>query len=120
MAMLEVHDGHGGVLRVPVARDQTVLFGTSPQCDLVLDDPAVLPFHGRLRWKRDHMKVDASPQAGFIELNGRKMTSARFRQGDEIQLGSCRIFLLNAGADQPRARESQPPATGPRRPPPPP
>jgi len=106
MAMLEIHDGHGGVQRVPVARNQTVLFGSSPQCDLVLDDPEVMPFHGRLRWRRDQMKVDASPQAEFIELNGRKITTASFRQGDELQLGSCRIFLISAGIEVPPQRES--------------
>jgi outer membrane protein assembly factor BamB len=108
MAMLEVHDGHGGVKRVPVARNQTILFGSSPQCDIVLDDPEVLPFHGRLRWRRDKMKVDASPQAEFIELNGRKMATATFRQGDELQLGSCRIFLISAGIEVPPKPESPP------------
>ena len=106
MAMLEVHDGHGRVQRVPIARDQTVLFGSSPQCDIVLDDPEVLPFHGRLRWRRDQIKVDASPEAEFIELNGRKMASASFRQGDELQLGSCRIFLISGGIEVPRPAES--------------
>jgi outer membrane protein assembly factor BamB len=104
MAMLEVHDGPGRVRRVPVGRDQTLLFGSSPRCDLVLDDPEVLPYHGRLRWRRDRLKVDASPQAEFIELNGRKMTSASFRQGDEIQVGNCRIFLIEAGLDDAEER----------------
>ena len=106
MAMLEVHDGQGRVRRVSVTRDQTVLFGSSPQCDLVLDDPAVLPFHGRLRWRRDRIKIDASPQAEFIELNGRKLASGTFRQGDELQIGSCRIFLISAGIEVPPQRES--------------
>jgi hypothetical protein len=101
MALLEVHDGQARVRRVSVARDQTLLFGSSAKCDLVLDDPEVLPFHGRLRWKRDRLKVDASPQAEFIVLNGRKMASASFRQGDEIQVGSSRIFLIQFGRDDP-------------------
>jgi outer membrane protein assembly factor BamB len=101
MALLEVHDGPGRVRRVSVARDQTLLFGSSPKCDLVLDDPAVLPFHGRLRWKRDRLKADASPQAEYIVVNGRKMASASFRQGDEIQVGSSRIFLIQLGGDDP-------------------
>src|SRR6185312_11533247 len=53
MSTLEVHDGQGRVRRVSVDRDQTVLFGSSPKCDVVLDDPDVLPFHGRIRWTRD-------------------------------------------------------------------
>ena len=103
MATLEVHDGRGRVQRVTIARDQPVLFGSSPKCDIVLDDPEVLPFHGRLRWKRDRFKVDASPEAEFLEVNGRKMASSSFRQGDEIQVGSCRIFLIHDGRGPPRA-----------------
>lgn len=99
MAMLEVHDGVGRVHRVSIDRDQTVLFGSSPKCDLILEDPKVLPFHGRLRWRRRRLKVDASPEARFIELNGHKMATASFRQGDEIRVGSCRIFLLNIDED---------------------
>ena len=52
MATLEVHDGQGRVERVTISRDQTILFGSSPKCDIVLDGPEVLPFHGRLRWKQ--------------------------------------------------------------------
>jgi outer membrane protein assembly factor BamB len=95
MAMLEIHDRLGQVRRVSISRDQAVLFGSSPQCDIVLDDSGALPIQGRIRWKRTRFKVDASPEAGFVVLNGRKMTSASFRQGDEIEVGSCRIFLLN-------------------------
>src|SRR5947209_16739151 len=94
MATLEVHDGLGQVLRVSIDRDQTILFGSSSKCDIVLADPEALPIHGRLRWKRDRLKVDASPEAEFITLNGRKMTSASFRQGDEVQVGACRIFMI--------------------------
>ena len=99
MATLEVHDGPGRVRRVSVSRDQTILFGSSPKCDLVLADPDVLPFHGRLRWKRDRFKVDASPEAEYLEVNGRRMASSSFRQGDEIQVGPCRIFLISAEDD---------------------
>jgi outer membrane protein assembly factor BamB len=101
MATFEVHDGLGRVRRVNFTREQTILFGSSPKCEIVLDDPEVLHFHGRLRWKRDRFKVDASPEAEFIEVNGRKMASSSFRQGDEIQAGSCRIFLITDDDDSP-------------------
>ena len=41
-----------------ISRDQAVLFGSSPKCDIVLSGPGVLPFHGRLRWKSTRFKVD--------------------------------------------------------------
>ncbi len=97
MATLEIHDGSGKVERVVVARDQTVLFGSSPKCDIVLAGEGILPFHGRLRWnpKKNGFKVDASPDAQFLRVNGHKMSKSSFRLGDEIQVGDCRIFLIN-------------------------
>lgn len=97
MATLEVHDGSGRVERVIIARDQPVMFGTSPKCDIVLSGAGVLPFHGRIRWqsRKGRFKVDASPDAEYLRVNGGKMASSSFRQGDEVQIGDCRIFMIN-------------------------
>src|SRR5690348_8809907 len=101
MATLEVHDGQGQVHRVEITRAQTGLFGASPKCDIVLNGPGVLPFHGRLRWKSTRFKVDASPDAGYLEVNGQRLASSSFRQGDEITVGPCRIFLIHSDEDLP-------------------
>lgn len=101
MATLEVHHGEGRVERVTISRDQAVLFGTSPKCDIVLNGPGVLPFHGRLRWKTSRYKADAFPDAEFLEINGHRMTSSSVRQGDEITVGPCRIFMLDVDEDLP-------------------
>ena len=97
MAILEVHHGQGRVERVNLARDQPLLFGSSPKADLVVEGEGVQPFHGRVRWreKKQSFKVDASPEAEFLLVNGVRMASASFRQGDEIRVGDSRIFLLN-------------------------
>ncbi|AGA29349.1 outer membrane protein assembly factor BamB family protein [Singulisphaera acidiphila] len=102
MATLEVHDGQGRVQRLTITREQTVLFGSSPKCEIVLNGEGVLPFHGRLRWKTSRYKADASPDAGAIEVNGRRMASSSFRQGDEIVVGPCRIFMIHADEDLPQ------------------
>lgn len=101
MATLEVHDGQGRVQRVAIERNQTVLFGSSPKCDIVLEGAGVLPFHGRVRWKSSRYKVDASPDAQFLMVNGVKLASASFRQGDEIEVGPCRIFMIHTDEDLP-------------------
>ncbi len=103
MATLEVHDGRGRVERVTIANDQPIMFGSSPKCDVVLTGEGVLPFHGRVRWQtlKKRFKVDASPDAGYLVVNGHKMASSSFRQGDEIQIGSNRIFMIHAGAPEP-------------------
>ena len=99
MATLEVHDAEGRVERVVVSRDQTVMFGSSPKCDIVLAGEGIFPFHGRLRWNpgKQRFKADASPDAQFLVVNGHRMSSSSFRMGDEIEVGGNRIFLLHDG-----------------------
>jgi outer membrane protein assembly factor BamB len=101
MATLEVRDSRGRIQRVEVSREHPVLFGSNPRCDIVLDGPGVHPFHGRVRWKSDRYKVDASPEAEFLVLNGHKMASASFRHGDQIAVGPCRITMLDFDAAGP-------------------
>jgi outer membrane protein assembly factor BamB len=111
MATLEVHDGTGRVERKVIARDEPVMFGSSPKCDIVLAGEGILPFHGRVRWqtKKGRFKVDASPDAEFLWVNGHKMASSSFRQGDEVQVGPCRIYMINEGEAGPVALKSAPP-----------
>ncbi|HEV3121364.1 MAG TPA: FHA domain-containing protein, partial [Isosphaeraceae bacterium] len=95
MATLEVHDDRGNVRRVAISRDHPALFGSSAECDIVLQAPGILPVHGRIRWKGGRYKVDASPDAQAIERNGQKVTTASFRIGDEVRVGPYRIFMIN-------------------------
>ncbi len=95
MATLEIHDGRNQVRRVRITRDNPVMFGSDPMCDVVLDGAGVQPFHGRIRWKSRRFKADASPEVPWIEVNGLQVKSKSIYQGDEIRVGDCRIFLLS-------------------------
>ncbi len=91
-----------------ISRDHTALFGSDPKCDVVVDDPQALPFHGRLRWKGGKFKAEAFPEANALVLNGKKVVAASFGDGDEIRVGQYRIFLANADdgpADPDKTRE---------------
>ena len=101
MGMLEVHDGRGRVNFVPITPDRPLVFGTDASCDIVLHGEGVFPVHGRLRWKETRYKVDAAPEAKYVEVNGRKAASASVRQGDEVRVGPCIIYLTQA--DEPPA-----------------
>ena len=94
MATLEVHDGEGRVQFVELARDHPVLFGTSVACDIVLSGEGIFPVQGRIRWKKGRYRVEASPDAEYVVINGHKMTSSSLHQGDEMTVGRCRLFLL--------------------------
>ena len=112
MATLEVHDGRGRVEIVTISRDHTALFGSDPKCDVVLDDPQVLPFHGRLRYKGGKYRAEAFPEAQALAINGKKVVAASLAQGDEIKVGAYKIFLVNTEdgpVDHDKTREQAPP-----------
>ena len=112
MATLEVHDGRGRVEMVTISRDHTALFGSDPKCDVVLDDPQALPFHGRLRFKAGKYRAEAFPEANALTINGKKVVAASLKQGDEIKVGAFKIFLVNADdgiVDPDKTREQAPP-----------
>ncbi len=99
MATIEVHDGQGRVQFVGLSRDHPLLFGTSAACDVVLEGEGIRPVHGRIRWKSKRFKIEASPDAQFVLINGHKMTTGSVHQGDEITVGPCRMFLLKVDDD---------------------
>ena len=101
MATLEVHDAHGRVRFIDVDLDHPVLLGASPTCDVALEGEGILPVHGRIRWGGRRFKVDASPDAEFLIVNGRKIVTSGLRQGDELTIGPCRIFVLRLDEKRP-------------------
>src|SRR5690606_1427483 len=94
MATLEIHDGSGRAEYVTISREGIGLVGADPKCDVVVPDPQARPIHARLRWKRDWLRLEAMPEARSLLVNGRKLAKATLRQGDEIVIGACRIFVL--------------------------
>ncbi len=94
MATLEVHDNRGRVKFIELARDHPVLFGTSAACDVILEGEGIRPVHGRIRFKKSKYRIEASPDAEYVVINGHKMTTSSLHQGDEVSLGGCRLFML--------------------------
>ncbi|WP_165219306.1 outer membrane protein assembly factor BamB family protein [Aquisphaera insulae] len=99
MATLEVHDDQGRVQFVELVRDHPALFGTSAACDVVLSGRDIRPVHGRILWRRTRFRIEASPDAEFVEVNGTKMASSSLHQGDEVRVGDCRIYMFRVDED---------------------
>jgi len=117
MGMLEVHDGRGRVNFVAITPAKPLLFGTDATCDIVLHGDGIVAIHGRLRWKETKYKVEATPEAKFVEVNGRKAVSASFRLGDEIRIGPAVIYLTESEeAAQAAGSPAKPRAAAPRQP----
>jgi outer membrane protein assembly factor BamB len=104
MATLEVHDSRGRVQFIELTHDHPLLFGTSAACDVVLEGAGIRPVHGRVRWKNRRYKVEASPDAEYVMINGTRMTAGSIRQGDEIGVGACRMFLLRLDEEDMREK----------------
>ncbi len=95
MATLEIHDSEGHVEYRTIQQDRQTLIGSDPGCDIVLlNDPSIMPIHGRIRWRNGRYKVEATPEGRSIEVDGKKVLSSSFRQGAELRLGSYRIFFV--------------------------
>jgi len=107
MATLEVHDSQGRVQFVELAHDHPLLFGTSAACDVILEGAGIRPVHGRIRWKSNRYKVEASPDAEYVLINGHKMSVSSIGQGDEIVVGACRMFLLRGDDARKQASHSK-------------
>ncbi len=109
MATLEVHDDAGRVQFVELSHDHPALFGTSPACDIVLAGEGVFPVQGRIRWKKGQYRVEASPDAEYVVINGHKMSSSSLHQGDEMTVGPCRLFLLRVDENDQAQHAPRPP-----------
>ncbi len=106
MATLEVHDGQGRVQFVELdarssglVRDQLGMRRAARG----RGHPAG-PRPDSLEVAR-RFKVEASPDAEFVVINGHKMTTSSIAQGDEITVGDCRMFLIRADEDAGRGRQ---------------
>ncbi len=100
MATLEVRDGQGRVRFVELQNDHPVLFGASASCEVGLAGEGVLPVHGRIRWKGGRFKIEASPDAEFVVVNGHKMSTSSLIEGDVVTIGSCRIIMRKTGEER--------------------
>ena len=105
MATLEVHDGQGRVQFVELARDHPVLFGTSAHATSILEGEGIRPVHGRIRWNNKRFKLEASPDAEFVLINGTKMTtrasSKATRSRSAVAGSSCFESTTNQAAASP-------------------
>ena len=115
MATLEVHDSRGRVRVVTVSADQPTIIGTDPRCQIVLTEAEAKAQHARLRRKNERWIVEAYPDAKEVSVNGTKMPAASLRQGDEIQIGGTRIFLISE-TDAPAKPAASEPARKPAAP----
>jgi hypothetical protein len=79
-------------LVVPAEAEMLVI-GRSSDCDLAIDDRAISRHHARLRRTIEGWDVLDLGSTNGTWLNGRRITSAVARPGDELDLGDRRFVL---------------------------
>ena len=93
MAKLRIRFASGltGHANLPFSRP--LYIGTSPECDIALDDKAVAPVHCRIVRQENRFYVHSEAESSGVFLNGKHVTSAPLSDGDVLQLGRCEILV---------------------------
>ena len=73
--------------------DKTVI-GSSPDCDLIVNEEKVAPKHAEIRLAANgELHLKQLHKSFNILLNGNPVELASLASGDEIRIGSCRWVL---------------------------
>jgi DNA-binding NtrC family response regulator len=82
--------------------------GSSPECDLVLEDPTVSRLHARLEYEREGFRLTDLQSKNGVRVDGVSVRDATLEAGQEIRLGevSLRFALDGRTVEVELARES--------------
>lgn len=64
-----------------------VVVGRARDCDVLVDDATVSARHARMRWDGDKISLEDLGSANGTFVDGRQVSRARIRPGDEVVLG---------------------------------
>jgi hypothetical protein len=72
---------------------RTVTLGSSSACDVVLDDPWVLPYHAKMRWDGSRVVI-TDLSSGQLFVDGQRVRgSVALSRGASVALGSSEVVL---------------------------
>lgn len=76
------------ILKTYQIMDPRTTIGSSPDCDIQIDNLAVKPEHAVIELKEDTLTLrDISNSGGGVLLNGKAVTEGELKSGDHIVLG---------------------------------
>lgn len=88
----------GSVINRSFPFAESIVLGSSAECDIQLDEPGIAPRHAEIRrldGKSLQLK-DLGSKTGTL-LNGEPVTETLLGSGDEIRIGTCRWMLQAPG-----------------------
>jgi pSer/pThr/pTyr-binding forkhead associated (FHA) protein len=88
----------GSVINQSFPFGDSIVLGSSADCDVQLDEPGVASRHAEIRLVdgRSLLLKDLGSQTGTL-LNGEPVTETLLGSGDEIRIGTCRWMLQAPG-----------------------
>lgn len=88
----------GSVINRSFPLGESIVLGSSPDCDVTLDEPGVAARHAEIRLVEGGVLLlkDLGSESGTL-LNGEPVSETGLASGDEIRIGTCRWMLQAPG-----------------------
>ena len=98
MSLYKLKGTSGSVINQSFPFGESIVLGSSADCDVQLDEPGVAPRHAEIRQLdgRSLLLKDLDSGTGTL-LNGEPVTETLLGSGDEIRIGTCRWMLQAPG-----------------------
>jgi pSer/pThr/pTyr-binding forkhead associated (FHA) protein len=79
-----------------------LLFGRSPDCDVVLEDPNISRKHANFKVEGDRVSVEDLKSANHVYVNDAKVDESDLSDGDVVNIGKTFefIFIASLGAEK--------------------
>ncbi len=98
MSLYQLKGTSGSVINQSFPFQDTLLLGSSEQCDVRLAEPGVAPRHAEISVVEGKRLLLRNLDPGFETLlNGVPVDQQALGSGDEIRVGSCRWMLQAPG-----------------------
>lgn len=98
MGLYKLKGTSGSVINQSFPLGESLLLGSSAECDVQLDEPGVAPRHAEISLVGGNSLLlkDLGSESGTL-LNGETVTETMLGSGDEIRIGTCRWMLQAPG-----------------------
>lgn len=106
----------GSVINQSFPFSESIVLGSSPECDVRLEEPGVAPKHAEIRLlEGKSLRLKDLGSATGTLLNGVAVTETLLGSGDEIRIGTCRWMLQAPGLRPERVLTAEAVSKPPRR-----
>lgn len=98
MGLYKLKGTSGSVINQSFPLGESLLLGSSAECDVQLDEPGVAPRHAEISLVGGNSLLlkDLGSETGTL-LNGEAVIETMLGSGDEIRIGTCRWMLQAPG-----------------------